>query len=55
MDFSTVGRVIDLAYFPLICVILISLGWIIRAKPIDLVAILILGLYFMAYLSRFLL
>jgi uncharacterized membrane protein len=53
MDLSLVGRAIDLGYFPLVCVILISLGWSIRAKPIDLVAILILGLYFIAFLSRF--
>ena len=54
MELSSVGRVIDIGYFPVVCVMLISLGWFIRAKPIDLVAIIILGLYFIAFLTRFL-
>ena len=54
MDLTSVGRVIDLGCLPLVCAILISLSWFIKDKPIDLVAILILGLYFIAFLTRFL-
>jgi hypothetical protein len=53
MDFAYPGKLINLVYFPLTCLILTVLAWSIRGKPVDLVAIVIMGLYFLGFLGRF--
>ena len=53
MDFAEPGKLINLVYFPLTCLILTVLAWSIRGKPVDLVAIVIMGLYFLGFLGRF--
>jgi len=48
------SKLIDLIYFPIVCIILFVLWLNLRGKTIDFVAKIILGLYFSAFLIRFL-